>query len=742
MKSQILLITVIILTTVAALSAQVTFVQQPAMVSSGANQWTITFEVSQATDVEVSIVDTRDSTVVRHLAAGVLGATPPPPFTANALAQSLTWDGKDDFGTTVPNPQTLSVRVRAGMYPVLSNFAAEHLYDQGGNATSVTDGQGNVYILSNGSGHSPFLRKYDASGNYIKTLFPPPPHLHADSVKSYRLNVLQDGSWVPKSRSVNGIGVQFGYLVMKGATLVNILAGRIRVNTKVSGTHYIDTSGCFTDTLPNLLVKALATGGSEATTVPRLLKAQAPYNEGPFVMERIAVDRANDRVFWNGSNYISDWKNPVVRKLPVSLDNITVGPRGFIYGWNKDGSSGYAYAIIKRYSGTTFAPANYGTGSNWTTGNHYFEYGWAGTPGNHRGIGVSWHDKVASFPEAAPVFEVANTGGNSSSNRMNTTVSGAKALITVPNYTGDGAWSQTRQAFMGIRYDPAGNYYVGIRKFQSPIVPEPVFGMDPAFRNIGSVVKFKKDATGTFNSVNFALTGHEKIYRQPFGPFTKLSSGGWDQLGDMACTCRNSYFDVDPYGRIYVPNGVTCQIYIADNAGNNIAVFGKYGNTDCRGGLSGPGEVKSEPAFPFAWPTSVGASEDFVYVTDVVNARLVQVQMAYILDNIPGLTGGAIDSSQTESSQTNLRLAAYPNPFIPVSHVTFSLPAASNIDLGVYSVSGKLVRRLAGGQYGPGACRFSWDARDDAGNTVSAGVYVFRLRTGNRVLMEKVVLAK
>src|SRR4030042_5245607 len=76
------------------------FTQAPTFPSAGGGQWNITFAVDANTDVEVSIVNTADSTVVRHLAAGMLGATPPPPLTANSLSQTLTWDGKDDVGRT------------------------------------------------------------------------------------------------------------------------------------------------------------------------------------------------------------------------------------------------------------------------------------------------------------------------------------------------------------------------------------------------------------------------------------------------------------------------------------------------------------------------------------------------------------------------------------------------------------------------------------------------------------------
>src|SRR5207253_504712 len=77
-----------------------TFVKNPtARRVGGATK--IEFEISRPTDVAVAVEDLK-GTIVRHLAAGVLGKNPPPPLQPNALAQSLEWDGKDDFGAPVP----------------------------------------------------------------------------------------------------------------------------------------------------------------------------------------------------------------------------------------------------------------------------------------------------------------------------------------------------------------------------------------------------------------------------------------------------------------------------------------------------------------------------------------------------------------------------------------------------------------------------------------------------------------
>ncbi|MBL8025933.1 MAG: T9SS type A sorting domain-containing protein [Fibrobacteres bacterium] len=721
-----------------------TFVRNPAMTADGNGSYTITFELSENSDVEVSIVDTRDSSVVRHLVAGVLGTNPPPPLTANSLSQTLKWDGTDDFKKAVLEPNMLSVRVRAGMVPRLNGFAGENLYGGSGTLTTVTDpANGNVYVLDNGAtnyGKQPFLRKYDSKGNYLKTLYPPPANLPADSVKSYGINITADGKWVPKSYYVNGNGLHFGRMVYEGATIFGFTADKkIRINSPKSGFHNIDTNGCFTDTAYNAIrYKTLAVS---ADTNPPMFKTQASFNSAPYIFERVAVNRKNDCVFWNGGRgssgvYLSDWKNPVIRPLPEELDNITIGPDGrFLYAWSIIGQSVYGNAFIKRYSASTFAAAPYGTsGSNKATGQIAYEWGWAGTPGNHRGIAVGWQNQIAAFTEEDYLFQVKDTGGTLSSiGRDGPLVGDCRKLVT-SELSILGAYA--REGMMSVKFDPAGNYYVGLRKLQSPIVPSG-FASDASFKNIGSVVKFHPDSVGTYNPVTRILSGHTKIYPQPFGPFTQFFNGSDPlNLGDPACTCRNSYFDVDPYGRIYVPNGVTCQVYVADNAGTNIAVFGSYGNSDSRGGLAGPGELIAEPAIPLSWPTSVAASEDFIYIGDRINARLVRVQMDYTLDNLPGLTGGPI---HVEKSGVNSKfaLSAYPNPLNATTKISISgVTPGSHSSVKIFDLSGKLVTDLSSKMMRSGTnnLTLSWNATG-----LPSGVYFLKAYFGKQILTKRLI---
>lgn len=92
------------------------WVKKPSLTHDAkAEKWYAEFELESFSDVEVAIVDPAKATVVRHLAAGVLGPKAPPPFAANSRYQKLEWDGMDDYRVKVAKPDALAVRVRAGM---------------------------------------------------------------------------------------------------------------------------------------------------------------------------------------------------------------------------------------------------------------------------------------------------------------------------------------------------------------------------------------------------------------------------------------------------------------------------------------------------------------------------------------------------------------------------------------------------------------------------------------------------
>jgi hypothetical protein len=84
----------------------------------------------------------------------------------------------------------------------------------------------------------------------------------------------------------------------------------------------------------------------------------------------------------------------------------------------------------------------------------------------------------------------------------------------------------------------------------------------------------------------------------------------------------------------------------------------------------------------------------------------------------------------------------YPNPFNPVTNITYDIPEVAQVTLDIYNVSGQKVRTLAQGQHEPGRYRIQWNATNDYGNPLSSGMYIYRIHAGDFVSVKKLILMK
>jgi flagellar hook assembly protein FlgD len=73
--------------------------------------------------------------------------------------------------------------------------------------------------------------------------------------------------------------------------------------------------------------------------------------------------------------------------------------------------------------------------------------------------------------------------------------------------------------------------------------------------------------------------------------------------------------------------------------------------------------------------------------------------------------------------QKNILAAVQPNPFNKISVLRYSLSAQSVIRLRVYDIAGRAVRTLVHDRLEPGYYVATWDACDDSGIRLPAGVY-------------------
>ena len=84
----------------------------------------------------------------------------------------------------------------------------------------------------------------------------------------------------------------------------------------------------------------------------------------------------------------------------------------------------------------------------------------------------------------------------------------------------------------------------------------------------------------------------------------------------------------------------------------------------------------------------------------------------------------------------------YPNPFNPTTSIDFDLPEDGNVILMIYDVMGREVATLQNNEMKAGYHSVRWDARNQMGRKVAAGVYFYQIKTARYLKTRKMVLLK
>ena len=84
----------------------------------------------------------------------------------------------------------------------------------------------------------------------------------------------------------------------------------------------------------------------------------------------------------------------------------------------------------------------------------------------------------------------------------------------------------------------------------------------------------------------------------------------------------------------------------------------------------------------------------------------------------------------------------YPNPFNPTTKIDYGLPEVSNVKLVIYDILGREVTTLVNGFQDAGYKSIQWNATNNQGQPVSAGLYLYTIQAGKFRQTKKMVLLK
>jgi len=100
-------------------------------------------------------------------------------------------------------------------------------------------------------------------------------------------------------------------------------------------------------------------------------------------------------------------------------------------------------------------------------------------------------------------------------------------------------------------------------------------------------------------------------------------------------------------------------------------------------------------------------------------------------------------STESEGVPTEFALHEnYPNPFNPTTTLRFDLPEVSNLTLTIYNMLGQKIRTYDMQSTPAGHHALKWNATNDYGDPVGAGVYLYQLQSKDFVKTRKMVLLK
>ena len=104
-------------------------------------------------------------------------------------------------------------------------------------------------------------------------------------------------------------------------------------------------------------------------------------------------------------------------------------------------------------------------------------------------------------------------------------------------------------------------------------------------------------------------------------------------------------------------------------------------------------------------------------------------------------------TSINETSLSNIPIIIslnqnFPNPFNPITTLRYDLPEQGFVTITIYDMLGREIRSLVSTAQEAGFKSVIWDATNDYGKPVSAGVYLYQIQAGEFVQTKKMVLLK
>lgn len=148
-------------------------------------------------------------------------------------------------------------------------------------------------------------------------------------------------------------------------------------------------------------------------------------------------------------------------------------------------------------------------------------------------------------------------------------------------------------------------------------------------------------------------------------------------------------------------------------------------------------------------PHDVARYGDYLYITGETASfgnGAIDGKADGLLLKLNGRTMTAPDTVMTNVVGSQLSIQGYdlrqnfPNPFNPETVIEYQLSRASEVEISIFNLQGKLVATLVSDHQSAGCYKIIWNGQDESGQAVASGVYLSQLKAGDFVAVKKMLL--
>ncbi len=241
---------------------------------------------------------------------------------------------------------------------------------------------------------------------------------------------------------------------------------------------------------------------------------------------------------------------------------------------------------------------------------------------------------------------------------------------------------------------------------------------------------------GYFNDGTGTEAGHVRVYEYSSGSWSQLGNGldisnlPYSQEGSIAIPLDVMYLTVDDdYNFVTIENDVTMSWDLSSLPETIIGLTLTDNTTNATTDLLQSEELTFTTIAKGSFP-AYGSNGVNIYPQ--VGESQFTLSVAY----------SALTTNEELLPDKFALHQNYPNPFNPITTLRYDLPEQANVNIIIYDIMGRQVKSLINQTQEAGFKSVLWDATNDFGKPVSAGVYLYQIQAGDFVQTKKMVLLK